>query len=820
MRSTLVSRRVPLTAAVLATLQAAAANGQAAPHGDTHTSDRTPAAETAQEATQALPKISVDAGVEESYKPELLSSPKYTEPLRDVPQSVTVIPKKLLEDQKLLTMRDILSTVPGITFGAGEGGGGYGDSITLRGFSGSNDITIDGVRDSAQYTRSDSFNLEQVEIVNGASSVYSGAGSVGGSVNLVSKTARLGNQAVFGASVGSDQYGRVTGDLNRQLGEHSALRLNLMGHRNDVPGRDYEQFKRWGIAPSFAIGLGTDTTLTLSYLHQRDENLPQYGMPFFNGKALPGLDSGNYYGYRNVDRQEIDTDSFTVVLDHRFNDNVSVRSLSRAQRVAQLSVIDAVQGTWCLPNGLTPTGGACAATVGTGPNQVTIPVPVGQYLPSGPRGYARDTSNKLLYNQTDLTSQFSTGAIGHTLVTGFSIAHESYEIDTSSYFRNPDGTNPFVAGPGRPDAHLPFMDIFNPDSRYTGPRNRTLTGKTDGNLDNAALYVFDTLKFDQHWQLNAGLRYESVDGSSTQYNVQQAGATGGLPPAGSPAIGTITGANAPASNRDDLLSYRAGLIYKPLEAGTVYLSYGNSKTPSKASVNGSCAAAQSFNAAGAPQGNANCNVAPETAVNYELGVKWDLFDAQLALTAAAFRNERQNYRVNDPNPANISGEQALDGKARVDGLLLGIAGNITPEWALSALYSYLDSEVLQGASDYSASQGQDYTRGDPLLNVPEQAFNVWTTYTLPFGLQLGYGATYQGRMYLSQHSSSNQGGPLVKSPDYWVHRAMAAYRLGACDLQLNINNLFDEEYYTRIRNNGWATPGDGRSVVLSATYSF
>ena len=171
-----MSRHTPLAAAILTTLQTAAAQVQAA---------------ESEPATQ-LPKISVGAEAEDSYKEEVLSSPKYTELARDTPQTVTVIPKQLIEDQKLLTMRDILSTVPGITFGAGEGGGGYGDSITIRGFTGSSDIMIDGVRDSAQYTRSDSFNLEQVEVVNGASSVYSGAGSVGGSVNLVSKVARRG----------------------------------------------------------------------------------------------------------------------------------------------------------------------------------------------------------------------------------------------------------------------------------------------------------------------------------------------------------------------------------------------------------------------------------------------------------------------------------------------------------------------------------------------------------------------------------------------------------------------------------------------------
>lgn len=257
-------------------------------------------------------------------------------------------------------------------------------------------------------------------------------------------------------SAGTDSYGRLTADINKDIGEHSAVRVNIMGHQNDVPGRDYERFERWGVAPSVALGLGTDTTVTLSYLHQTDDNIPQYGVPFYNGRPLPGVDSGNYYGYHNVDRQEIETDSFTAIIDHRFNDSLSVRNLSRVQEVGQLSVVDATQGTWCMPNNLTPTGGACTAVTTINGNAITVVVPTGQYLPGGPRGFVRNTTNKLLYNQTDFTGLFATGAIEHTIVAGFSFSHETFELDTSSDLRNANGTNPYVA-----PAHLPFMDLFN-----------------------------------------------------------------------------------------------------------------------------------------------------------------------------------------------------------------------------------------------------------------------------------------------------------------------------------------------------------------------
>ena len=149
-----------------------------------------------------LPPVSVEDKAQQPYKPETAGSVKYTAPLLNTPQTITVIPEQVIKDQNLLSLRDILSTVPGITFGAGEGGGGYGDSVTLRGYAASSDITVDGLRDSAQYTRSDPFNTEQVEVVNGANSVYSGAGSVGGNINLVSKAAKVGPSPISAARSG------------------------------------------------------------------------------------------------------------------------------------------------------------------------------------------------------------------------------------------------------------------------------------------------------------------------------------------------------------------------------------------------------------------------------------------------------------------------------------------------------------------------------------------------------------------------------------------------------------------------------------------
>ena len=728
-----------------------------------------------------------------------------------------------MDQQGLVGLRDVLSTLPGITFGAGEGGGGYGDSINLRGFTANSDITTDGVRDSAQYSRTDNFNLESIELVNGANSVYSGAGSVGGSINLVSKTAHAGDANAFTAGAGTDGYGRITADSNFDLDNGVAVRLNAMAHQNDAPGRDYEKFERWGFAPSVAFGLGSDTRFTLSYFHQTDDNLPQYGVPYFrnafNDGPLPGVDTSNYYGYHNLDKQEIDVDMLTGVFERDFSDSTSLRSLARFQKVDQLSRVSATQGTWCLADGTNPASGvACAAGV-----------PAGSYAPSGPRGFVRDTSNAIAISQTDLTTRFNTGAVEHALVAGVSFSRETFELDTGTVLRNPDGSTPVA----------PRMDLENPDSLWTGPVNYFRTARTEGTLSNQALYVFDTLKFGEKWSLNLGARYEHNEGDTSSYIVKlYTPPSAQVPNPDNSNLGSLVQRTV-FENEDDLFSYRAGLVFKPVENGTVYLSYANSKTPSKASVNGACTLQ-------------TCEVDPETAVNIELGTKWELLDKRLAVTAALFRNERENYKVADPiNPDNPSGEQQLDGKARVQGVALGVAGNITREWSVFANYTYLDSEVVNGVSNYCAANPNDHLlpngtpanadgancsnseffpdplKGNPLTSTPKHSASLWTTYTIS-DWTFGYGATYLGETYFNNNSlptvnpvTNPVATVLYKSPDYWTHRAMIGYQINDnIGLQLNVNNLFDKEYYTRIRNNGWATPGDARSTTLTATFKF
>ncbi len=760
-----------------------------------------------------------------------LESPKATRSLLDTTQTVTIIGDQTIRKQNLLTLRDVLQTIPGITFGAGEGGGGYGDSINLRGYSANNDITIDGVRDSAQYSRSETFNLQQVEVYNGANSVFGGGGSVGGTINLVTKRPQAETLTVVSGGVGSDDYYRTTIDSNVRVSDLVAVRLNAVAHKNDIPGRDVEYNKRWAVAPSLIVGVEGPTSLTLQYLHQEDENVPVYGVPYFrnavNNGPLPGADNSGYYGIRNLDAQDITVDQATATVSHSFSDKVSIRNLSRWQRVQQDSLTSAPQGVFCLSTGFQPlpltnvatTPLTCAATSATGPQNIP-----GTYYPSGPRGFVRNQENQILYNQTDLRSVFDTAGLEHTLVLGASFAQEDYTIVTGNTLRTANGAT--VAQPP--------INLANPNTDYTGAFNFIQAGRSQGTTSNAAVYAFDTIKVIPQIEVNFGLRYEHAKGTfrADTFSV--------VPDA---TLGTYTrGLNQ--TSDETLFSYRGGINFKPIETVSLYASYGNATTPTSATVRLGCGTLIN-----APAGQLDpCDVKPEKAVNYELGAKADLFSRKLQLTAAVFRNERTNYRVatNDPIVTTLG---VNDGRSRVDGIALGASGSISHAFSIFANYTYLKAKIIQSVSNFClANPGPvrttvgtvttttnacgnsaailDTQAGQALANTPKHSGSLFATYTLPFGLQLGYGLTYQGAFPLNQSALATPltpttvVTPVFHSADYLTHRAFLSYTVGnGLTAQLNVQNFTNEKYYTGIRNNGWATPGEARSVRLTLFYS-
>lgn len=304
---------------------------------------------------------------------EFSASHKLPAPLFDTPQTITVVPAPLIANQQALGLRQVLSNVSGITFNAGEGGGGSGDSISIRGFSADSNLLLDGLRDTAQTTRSDTFNTEQVEVIKGPNSVFAGAGTTGGSINVISKEPAQRAFTHLSTGLGSDHYQRLTLDTNQPLqtiGDNSAVRLNLMQHKNQVPGRDSIRRERWGVAPSLSLGLNESTRLTLSASHQVDDNLPDYGVPALDGRRLTGVERDAYFGLQGLDKEEVEHSLFTLKLEHDFNDEVRLLHMNRYSRLERDTVVSAAQVE-------------------------TRGLPAGRYRPAGPQGYGRDATTEL-----------------------------------------------------------------------------------------------------------------------------------------------------------------------------------------------------------------------------------------------------------------------------------------------------------------------------------------------------------------------------------------------------------------------------------------
>lgn len=734
-----------------------------------------------QQETPQLPAVKVE-DIAVPYKAEKASSPKYTEPLRDTPQNITVITNELIQSQNVQSLRDILSNVPGITFGGAEGGNGYGDNIILRGYDISNnssDITVDGVRDSGRFTRSDSFNLESVEVVKGANSVYSGAGSVSGTVNMVTKSPKNEDISTVTAGLGTDNYQRATLDTNKVIADGIAFRLNVMKHENEVAGRDYVEYERWGIAPSIAFGLESDTKVVLSAHFQDDQNWNDYGVPIRMGREVPGVDRSNYYGWHNLDGENTDSRSFSATIEHQFSNTLSLRNLSRWSQVDGRFVNTAVGGRVCIQAGEYPLG-----TTATSPANNTVCAASGTYEYSGgPRGAGRESVNTQALTQTDLTWDFALGDIENTLVFGNQISTETGDRQN---FNHIDTSGTAVT-----------VDLYNPDSYWYGPVNKVLSAKSNSSLDVVAFYASNTFKFNSQWQANVGLRYDHYTVDQETFAFEE---------------GVLSGINQDSTLKfdDEFVTGRVGVVYKPQENGSFYASYGMSANPTSPSANISC------------NRETNCFTDPEEAVNYELGTKWDLYDGKLGLTAALFRNEKKNARVTSDVDRNSV--VVLDGKSRVDGLELGVSGQIRDNWSIFAGYVFLDSEMLQSISDQRIAAGEvDVQAGHALPNTPENSGTLWTTYTFDFGLDLSYGLRFASGAYMS-NSPTTVGDITIdpKIPSYVVHNAAANYSFGQTTLQLNLNNLTNEEYFSTFSTNPnrWALPAPERSAVLTASYTF
>ncbi|MFJ4347316.1 TonB-dependent receptor [Pseudomonas sp. NPDC089401] len=741
-----------------------------------------------------LPATQV-TGKQDRYKVDTVTSSKITTPLLDAPQSISVVPRAVLDEQNAQSLQDVLRNVPGITFMSGEGNLGWGDLFSIRGFAAEQSMTVDGVRDAGMASRNDTFNLEQAEVYKGTGSVESGVSAVGGSVNLVSKRAHLGDAGKLSAGIGTDNYKRLTADINRQLNDTTAVRVNLMKHYNAVSERDEVDYDRWGFATSFGFGLGTDTRLWIDAFYQKDKNTPDGGVPIqrgSNGKRMPGVSRDAWYGDSSLYTQRSETRSLTGLLEHDFNDDLTLRNQLRWQQTDNWAVLSPARFIAADADGnKTCTGTRCASLGYAGVGGLTSINGINAYTDyansSSGYGYLRGTDfgqskrYEIIDNQTDLRFNLDTGGIHHEAVTGIELYRESYG-GLHKTMDVPDGAM--------------FFDLSNPSHHFASTRSDKGYGDPRSVVKDAALYVSDTMTLSPQWQLLTALRYDHWDVDTDR----SSGST---------------------SSSDDAFGGRLGLVYKPLPNGSIYLSYSQAAQPSAvgASTNN-----QIYGAAGTE------DYKPAVSKTYELGTKWELFDERLNLTAALFRTELEDsWEYTEGESAPV---RSLPAK-RVDGIELGLQGQLTDRWSAYAGFAAMKSRQTKGDN-----------KGEEAKNVPDLTANLWTTYDLTDQLSVSYGADYVGRRRysdnkyvggLNNNSSYANGSAGVytiytrdheKAPSYWLHSLAARYKVDSqTTVNLNVSNLFNKFYYSRVGASLdgfqlYGVPGAGRTLTASVDYTF
>lgn len=474
------------------------------------------------EGQYVLPTLQVQ-GEAEPYRTEESTLTRLPTPLVNTPQTVTVVPEKVIEEQKATTVREALRNVSGITVSAGEGGR-QGDTFILRGFSAQTDVSRDGVRDLGWYTR-DTFNVGGVEVFFGPSSVIFGRGSTGGAINLATKKPMRRSFQELSVTGGTAPSGRLALDLNEALSERFQVRVNAAGQLADVAARSGVEANRAAVAPSLRYELSKDTTVDVDYLYQRENSVPDYGQPYFNGYPLAtslGVPRDTFYGVQNSDSERVNANIVTGRLQHQFGDTLQLTNTLRYGSVDRFARPTA-------PRGLTPA---------------SDPITVGR------QRFETGTTNSYLVNQTDLRGEFETGPLKHTANVGIELSRETR--DQTRY--NLEAVN-LPTGPNLP------ADVRDPDpTPDLSAVNRNFSSSSTSLQRTVAAYAAEQMAITRYVEVLGSVRFDIFGTNYVSTN--------------------SAGVSTPLNNRDKFVNWRTGLVLHPVEKTSVYAMFGTSANPS------------------------------------------------------------------------------------------------------------------------------------------------------------------------------------------------------------------------------------------------
>ncbi len=610
--------------------------------------------------------------------------------VRDVPQSITIINKALIQSQGATSLVSALRSVPGVTLGGSEGGQ-IGNNINLNGFSARTDLFLDGARDRGQYFR-DTFALEQIEVLMGASSMLFGRGSTGGVINQVLKKPSLKKATEITGAVTTNGLVRGTGDVNIPMSETSAGRVAMMFQAGSTTTRDHTGVLDFGIAPSVKFGIGTPTEITLTALLQHNKDQTDYGIPPFNGyPAQVGRNTS--YGFED-DRTGQDIISLGATIEHKFDKDLKLRNQTQFNYVN---------------TDVRETSGNAIGTPGGGGGFTAVPhsaFPLSNFFV---RQQSRDRKiyDFTVTNLTELNAKFDTGSVKHNALVGLEVGYDSYWNQTYLRTGNCNGF-PLAAG-------FVACTPVGAGAQGSSPNNvtNTLGNLATANAQSIAGYVSDTVEIFPGVKVVAGVRYDIYDAkvgnSINQFNT--------------------AGNRTAAFNQQTIYytSYRGGLIWQPTNEYSFYGSYSTSFNPSLEQLVGTT--------------GTTTPLPPEENKSMEVGARIDLLRGNLSLNGALFQTDKMNART----AGSVAGSFDATGQITVKGGRAGFSGRISDDLQVFGGYTYLDAKIVNGVGAG--------LMGNVPLNTPTHSGSLWTTYTFLQNWEIGGGAFYVGQRYVNNNNT-------------------------------------------------------------------
>ena len=651
-------------------------------------------------------------------------------PLRDVPQAVSVVSDELIRDQAMTGMADVVRYVPGVGMAQGEG---HRDAPIFRGNVSTSDFFVDGVRDDLQYLR-DLYNVDRVEVLKGPNSMIFGRGGAGGVINRVTRQANWNTHRMLDVQVGDYNRSRANIDIGQPVNDAATFRVAAM-YEDSESFRDEFELERYGINPTVSLRLGENTLATFGYEYFRDERTTDRGVPSFQGEPL-STSRRAFFGDADKSDGFVRVESYNAVINHAFGNGITLRNSTRVGNYDKL-----YQNVY--PGAVNAAGTHVALLA-----------------------YNSATERRNLFNQTDLSFDFDTGRLQHTLLTGFEFGRQETEnLRINGVFPGVT-SSPCVAATAPPrvrtDAGCVAIGIANTTASVLFPQ--TFPGPDNSGVAKvAALYVQDQIRLGEHWQAILGARLD-------RFEVDFQPRTGRA-----------------LESKDDLFSPRVGLVYKPIEPVSVYASYSQAYVPR---------AGEQLNSLSLTTEN----LEPEKFINHELGAKWDILPT-LSASAAVYRLDRTNVAVLvTPTVSQLVKAQ------RSEGFELELSGDITQAWSVAGGYAYQDARITRAVPGMPA--------GTRLAQVPRHSASLWNRYDFTPAWGVGLGVIYRGEVFATTSNT-------VQLPSFTRVDAAIFHRISPqLQLQVNVENLFDKTYYASAHSNDNIMPGAPRSVYLGARLTF